>query len=290
MSDGGVVPVGDEQTDETAGPSELVRWVAGCAIAVALAGGIGLYYGTDVCDQQLTGSGQVVTVCRNLDATDPPMVVIGLVVLVALTAFFTEISGFGVSLKREVRRSAKKADTAFSVARSARQTSELVQEMTFAADREAMQPADAHQEIGQLVSQYNEIRRRERPSDGRTARMTAVVSKMIAALSGIPADVFRPATYLSDATDDGRRIAGYAYVYANPDPPLAAPLVGAIASDRTGLGQYWAIRALRRVISVDPAALDLNSRRQLEAVRSSLGPTTDRAFELNQALAEAQQK
>src|SRR5690349_7872164 len=76
--------------------SNGVRLVAGAAILAALTGALVLYYRTQVCDQQLTQTGSVVNVCRTLQVTDPPVTLISLVILVALTAFFSEISGFGI--------------------------------------------------------------------------------------------------------------------------------------------------------------------------------------------------
>jgi hypothetical protein len=280
----------------------IVRWAAGLSIAAALGVGVVLYYQTEVCDEQLAPSGEAVTVCRNLQATDPPIVALGLVALVALTAFFSEISGFGISLKRQVQRNTKTADAAISkaadaesAARSAQLTSELAQGVTLdvASARAPREKADAPtvvEQIDQLISQYNDIRAEERTGAGRTSRMTSIVSKMLSTLSGVGLDAFDLNTYLSAGDNDGRRMAAYAYLYANPDPPVAPALVDAILQEPTRFGQYWAIRALRRLVSIDPAALDLNSRRELETLLSRLGPNTDRAYELRQVLAEAQKK
>jgi len=294
----------DDSTDNEAdaAPSAAVQWTAGLAIAAALIVGIVLYYRTRVCDEQLTRAGKAVCVNRNLRATDPPILAVGLIVLVALSAFFSEISGFGVTLKRQVRRANKRADAAISkatdaenAAQSARQTSRIAEEVTLIAASERREQGLAgapaiQSNIDGLASQYNQIRRQEQAGADRTSRMTTVVSKMISALSGVPADDIDLETYIADKSNDGRRLAAYAYMYANPDPRWAPGLAGAILAEPTPFGQYWAIRAIRRSIALDPSALDLNSRRQLEDLLSRLGPNTDRAYELRQALSEAQKK
>jgi hypothetical protein len=281
---------GDAPAEET---NRLVRWTAGVAIAAALGVGAFLHYGTDVCNEQLTQSGQKVMICRRLVASDPPIIAVGLVVLVALTAFFSEISGFGVSLKRDVRRTKKKADAAFSTSRSAEQTSELAQEVALASSRGTEQPTRplaVHEELERLISDYNAVRASGPSSSAKTQRMTTVVGSMVSLLSGSAAADFALDTYVSGTDNDGRRLAGYAYVYSNPDPRFVPMLAGAILHEDTRFGQYWAIRALRRVISLDPAALDLNSRRELEGLLRRLGPNTDRAHELRQVLDAAQRK
>jgi hypothetical protein len=273
----------------------VVRWMAGLVIAGALVAGVLLYYRTEVCDQQLTEAGKVVTVCRNLRAADPPVVAIGLIAFVALTAFFSEISGFGISLKRELRNATRTAKEAKNTAHSALQSSQVAEEVTLdvgraRADQGVADVPASKAKIDDLISQYNRIRVEDKESSPeRTARMTAVVARMVSTLSGVGKDVLDPETYL-DARDDGHRMAAFSYVYANPDPRLAQTLVAAVIAEPTRFGQYWGIRALRRLNSLDSSALDFNSLRDLERLLSRLGPNTDRSYELRQLLAEAQKK
>jgi hypothetical protein len=285
------------ENESDAGPSVAVRWTAGSVIAAALAVGVVLYYRTDVCDQQLTESGEIVTVCRSLQAMDPPVIAVGIVVFIALTAFFSEVSGFGISFKRELRRTARnaelavsKADNATSVANSAEVTSTVAQQLAARGAHQKRSGLDVSATVDDLIDQYNAARKETLTSAERTAKLTTIVSTMISALSGAGHEVIDLDSYIKAGDNDGRRVAAYAYLYANPDPRLTATLVRAILTDETRFGQYWAVRALRRLISVDPAALDLNSRRELERLLAKLKPTTDRAFELRQALTEAQAK
>src|SRR6266851_10129823 len=93
----------------------VVRWTAAIGIGGVLAAAIVVFFSVDVCDQQLSSKGTAVKVCRHLQASDPPVIAVALVVLAALGVFFTEISGFGFTLKREVREATKKAEEARTV-------------------------------------------------------------------------------------------------------------------------------------------------------------------------------
>src|SRR5205807_10630230 len=82
---------------------ERLQWIAGAGLlGLAIAAAVS-FSRVRVCDQELTGEGKAVAVCRHLQMTDPPVVAFGGFLLLALGAFFTEVSGFGISLKREVR-------------------------------------------------------------------------------------------------------------------------------------------------------------------------------------------
>jgi hypothetical protein len=289
--------------DISEGSSKGVRLSAGVVIAGALICAIYLYYSTQVCDQQLTQSGAVVNVCRRLQVADPPVVLIGLVALVALTAFFSEISGFGFSLKRDVQRANKKASIAVSratsaqsAAQSARQVSEVAENVSINAassqgGRAVRDGAgEAQAAVERMADEYNQVRKDELSGSARTSKMTTIVSNMIAALSGIASDAFDVTGHLGQQADDGRRLAAYAYLYANPSPEFSPLLVSAILADPTRFGQYWGIRALRKQVAKDPSALDMNTRRRLERYFADLGPNTDRAYELREVLSEAEDK
>ncbi|MGW7824692.1 hypothetical protein ACWGLF_43090 [Streptomyces puniciscabiei] len=76
-------------------PSECM---AASLAVLAAAAALVVFFTAKVCDQELASKGTVVKVCRHQRITDPPMVVLGLVILVPLGAFFSEISGFGITL------------------------------------------------------------------------------------------------------------------------------------------------------------------------------------------------
>ncbi len=60
-----------------------------------------------------------------------------------------------------------------------------------------------------------------------------------------------------------------------------------MAVEDTRFGQYWGVRALRRLVEADPAALDAATRRRLEHLATTLEPASDAADELRQLLRRA---
>jgi hypothetical protein len=119
--------------------------------------------------------------------------------------------------------------------------------------------------------------------------MTSIVSKMIAVLNGVGGDVFDVSSHLHKQ-DDGMRLAGYAYLYANPDTRQTQELVAALVNEANHFAQYWALRALHRQVVLEPSTLDFSTRNALETLLASLGPNTDRGYELRQVLDTAQPK
>lgn len=285
----------DEEQVDRNHLTTVVRVVAGCAIALALLACGLLYYNTQVCDEGLTSSGSIVPVCRHLLATDPPIIGLGLVILVALTAFFSEVAGFGISLKRDVRETARKADKAINRANAAESRSDVAEQLAL-GDRQSSDPhlsgerPDVGTQIQALANEYDTIRAEDpRSSRGRSAKLTTVGSKMISALKGVPRALVEPEVLIA-SQEGGLRIAGYSYVYANPSATDARLVIDAILSESTRFGEYWAIRALRRVVSAEPAAIDFTSRQQLETHLAGLPQNSDRAYELRELLAVAQRK
>lgn len=270
------------------------RITAGVVAATALTAGFLVYYRTTVCDEQLTEVGTAIKVCRRPAATDPPMVAVGLVVLVALMTFFTEVSGFGITLKRELKQVGAKADQALSAsseakvdAKDAQQTSAIAERVSLAAGSRAVgtEEVSPQDEIDAVIAQYNTIRATQPSSGERTAKLTALVTSLVAMLYDVSPGDFDVSARLADA-DDGQRLAGYAYLYANPTQPFVEELVEALLHDETHFGQYWAIRALRRLLVNGPSALTARDRKRLENFRWRI-PDTDRARELDRALSGA---
>lgn len=302
--------------------------VAGVVVAV-----IAFSHDT-VCNQQLTAAGKTVAVCRHLEITDPPVIVGGLVVLAALGAFFPEISGFGLSLKRDVadakdaaqsaekaaesasraskaaEQVAKDAETASVSAKQAAKLAEQTSEQARAAASSAQSVAQVaqdlslssssarsrdalegqrnlEQEIRVLADEYNATRRAMPSGVERTSKMTSIVSKMIALLNNVNTDQFDVSAYL-DSPDPGLRLAGYVFLYANPEPSRLQQIVSTLLeNEEKPFVQYWALRTVRRQLQVDSTALDLNTKRRLSDLLSHLGPGTDRAYELREILRES---
>jgi hypothetical protein len=219
---------------------------------------------------------------------------------VALGAFFTEISGFGLSLKRDVRdakdtaHSAKiAADEASVTSRSADTTAQVAQNVSLETlPRRGVRATGAKQtletEIASLAQEYDTVRHTQDSGSARTSTMTSIITKMIALLNNVEADSFDVSSYLR-SPDEGMRLAGYAYLYANPDPRRAQEVSATLMQEKP-FGQYWALRTLRRLVVADPSSLDLNTRRSLEGLLGSLAPNTDRAYEIRQVLDAAESK
>jgi hypothetical protein len=269
----------------------LIGAMAGTVIAVGIGGALLAFATVEVCDQEITQSGRVVEVCRHLQATDPPIVVAGVVVVAALGAsIFTEVGAFGFSFKRDVEARAR-ADDAAGAAKSATSRAQVAEQLA----RQAFVPSqprlpgdvgDLEREIRALGDEYNAIRRDMPPGSARTERMTSVVSKMIRLF--VDGSHKEPElSGLLSSSDRGLRLAGYAYLYAHPQPLRTPELAATVVEDDKPFGQYWGLRALRKQVEADPKALDLNTRRRLEELVGQVGHGTDRAYELRELLGAA---
>jgi hypothetical protein len=228
--------------------------VAG-AVAVGVVGGTVVAFAkVRICDQQVTTDGAVVSVCRHLQATDPPVLAGGLVLLVALGAFFTEISGFGISLKQavqDVKRTAEEAQSQATEAKAATQTFEETAtdlaegvEQALAGGRHERQrthPESPREELDDLAEEYNHVRWTMPGGRERTTAMTSIVYKMIETAKKI--SDFDVTGYMR-TNNAGRRLAGYAYLFAHPEPAWMPALAEAVLVDDKPFNQYWALRAL----------------------------------------------
>jgi hypothetical protein len=292
MSDTGLDYPADSGDEPEA--SQVTRWARVGAGAIVLAGVVAAvltFRSVEVCDDEASDSGTVVQVCRHLELTDPPVVAIGLLVLAGLGAFFSEISGLGFTLKREVRKATDTAEKALRVGRkasgvadSAEQTAQLAEGLSRRADTAPPAgPSDVDHVVNSLASQYNEARLKLPPGTERTREMTATVSKMISTLTEVQPRDFDVSARLG-SSDRGQRLAGYAYIYANPDPRRTQELVDALLDEDKPFGQYWALRALSRLVEISPASLDRNSVRELERLQQRLGYGTDRWHQVNEIL------
>jgi hypothetical protein len=263
-----------------------LRAIAVVAIAVIVAVTFIAFSYERVCNQELTASGKVVEVCRHLEVTDPPVIAVGLVTLAFLGVFFTEISGFGLSLKREVARTRDTAEAARGAAQSAQTAAQVAQDLSLQAPPDRSESAATtstlEEEISQLANEYNSTRRTMSSGPARTSKMTSIVSRMIALLNDVKPAPFDLSAYLN-SEDEGERLAAYAYLYANPDSTLTQNIAATLAKDNP-FAQYWALRTLRRQLRADPQALDWSTRRSLEGLLSVFAPETDRGYELRQLL------
>jgi hypothetical protein len=271
-----------------------LEWVAGSVLVVTVGVIVVVFFTVDVCDQQLTSTGSVVKVCRHPQVTDPPIVVLGAVLLAFLGAFFSEISGFGFTLKRSVEEAKR---TAQEAVREVRETNQDTRETT--ADlgegvRAALSQAQSSDQttsseyeepdpVRRLAARYNEIRWTMPSGAARTAEMTALVHEMIAILRD--AQGFDVESHLR-SSDRGLRLAAFAYLYANPDPAWARRIAEAAVSEDKPFNEYWALMALRKVLRGHCEALDDATRNLLKRRIAELPPGIDRAQQIGQLLRE----
>jgi hypothetical protein len=138
------------------------------------------------------------------------------------------------------------------------------------------------EEMGQLVSEYNRIRREMKSGPARTRKMTDVVRHLTLLADRL--DTVDWPGYLH-SQDGGERIAAYAYYYARPDPRAARELTRVLTNvENTPFGQYWAIQALGKIAEAAPASvLDLVPDWQV-FLDSTLRPGTDRYYVLSQLI------
>ncbi|MFI8235813.1 hypothetical protein ACIF83_00880 [Streptomyces sp. NPDC085866] len=266
------------------------QWAAAALVALAAGTAVVLFFTTDVCDQQMASNGNVVTVCRHPQMTDPPMVVLGLVILVLLGVFFSEVSGFGITLKRQVEEARSAAQEAIRETREVEARHQETADDLADGVREALSraqpggraegPASADP-VGRLAARYNEIRWTMSSGQARTQAMSEVVDEMVGLLRG--ARDFDVESHLR-SSDRGLRLAAAAYLYANPDPAWGRALAEAAVSEDKPFNEYWALKALREVFRGHCEFLDEETRDLLQRRLNQLLPGNDRAGQIKKLL------
>ncbi len=269
---------------------KTVQWVAGSIAVVAVAHVAVAFFTVDVCDQQLAGSGAVVTICRHPQMSDPPIAALGVLVLAALGFFFTEISGFGFTLKRTVEAAAQTAQDAARVADEARESikdievdvREGVGEALSKASAPASRSLDDLDPIDRLAARYNEIRWTTPSGSSRDTQMSDILDRMTTTLRDTTD--FDVAAHLR-STDAGKRLAAVAYIDTHPDPQWIGELVNMTLMETKAFNETRALRTLRRLIEGHCDRLTPAARQQLQRRQSDLRPTSGRANEIRQLLA-----
>ena len=139
-------------------------------------------------------------------------------------------------------------------------------------------------ELADLIERYNEVRATQRSGSARTAEMTRIVREMIRIVGRLATFDWEESL---ESADRGRRLAGYAYLFQDPICSAARPLIHSLMEvEDKPFGQYWGLKALRRVV----ASCDDATARQLEAplrdFAARFPPGTDRGQELRELLEE----
>ncbi len=262
---------------------------------VVVLGMLALYLWTKVCDEEVTNAGKVVRACRHPQATDAPFLALGVILLVALGAFFTEISVFGLTVKRELEAvKERQNETDEKVEKVEKTAARLDETAEDAADfharmlaREtgplvvAEQSAAPHPDIVALADRYNELRWTMPSGTARNVQMNGVVREMRNVLRDTSG--FDVRAHLSDP-NRGVRLAAFAYLNERRDPEVFDVLVDAVLAEDKPFGQFWGLRAVVHQLAAGGARLDDDARHKLNLLRGRLGPNTDRAQVLRDIL------
>ena len=241
----------------------------------------------DVCDGTTSAGGEVVQSCRHLEISDPPMVAGGVVMVALLGFLFSEVSGFGISLKsrvREAQHAAGAATDAALEARGAAASADLLVEYSTSGEEAAprtIDGGDGSEDLDHLIARYNDIRATMPGGSGRTSAQTEIYRRMTRVVGIDPPP--NPERMIA-ASDGGSRLAGVAALYSHPDAEQVDVLIGLAERESLPFIQYWALRAIRKIAESDPGAFLPGSRVRLERLIGLYGAGSDRAYEARSVL------
>ena len=190
--------------------------------------------------------------------------------------------GFEVTmqeLKQEVRAAA-------GAAQSAERKADLaVSTIVPAADSNELRHERVHgtPPLERLSQSYEQIRSEQKSGTTRTQAMTAIVREMIQVAQNLPETDIAP---LLRSQRAGDRLAGYAYLYAKPNPALLSQVVYSVTSlEDKPFGEYWGLQAIGRNLTSSPTQTFPESViRDLVAYSSRVQQGTDRSYELSKIL------
>jgi hypothetical protein len=186
--------------------------------------------------------------------------------------------------KAELREIEQKAEQARGAAMSADQKADLALAGGVTPTLGPTRPiAQGHDELKDLAAEYNRIRQTQRSGSARTSAMTSIVSQMISLSANLSPDEINGALKEKDA---GKRLVGYAALYAHPKADLLDELVDSvIAIEDRPFGQYWGIQAIGRVIgTIRQEQIGSHTIDTLQSFLERLKPGTDRYYELGRIL------
>jgi hypothetical protein len=218
-----------------------------------------MFFAVSVCEDALAGTDKV-ELCRHPNLTDSFMAPVAALMLLALSPFFAEISGFGITIKGRL-------DAVEAEAAEAR-----------------VQARDAL-----LASKYNAVRGQFRAGAERDAGMQDVWREMLETLRG--ESDFDVEQHIGNGQNPGLRLAGYAYLYTHPHSRWTGMLFEAIDADRAHFNQEMGLRTLARILEDDDCrSLTPELRQRLSLLRdkfrrqSSKRDESKRAHEIDKIL------
>jgi hypothetical protein len=200
------------------------------------------YLSFTVCEDHVSNSGQVSRVCRHTQISDPPVVAIGLIIITGLGLIFSEVSGFGITLKRQLDQASHDASEAKTQSSEAKRQSQ-----------EAL-----------LAAKYSAILTYKTASSERAAEISEVFGEMRDAVA--QAQDFDVLAHLSNKNDAGMRFTGYAYVSMNPDSKWIPAFIRSIEEETIPINEEVALRVLKdEILKNDCKYLDGHLRETLRA-------------------------
>jgi hypothetical protein len=209
------------------------------------------YLSYTVCEDRVSNSGAVSRVCRHTQISDPPVVAIGLIIITGLGLIFSEVSGFGVTLKRQIDKASHDASEA----------KEQSQEASHDASEAKRQSQEAF-----LAAKYSAILTYKTASSERAAEINEIFGEMQDAVDEV--QDFDVLAHLGNKHDAGMRFTGYAYVSRHPDSKWIPAFIRSIEEETIPINEEVALRVLKEEILKDNCKyLDDDFRKTLIARR-----------------------
>jgi hypothetical protein len=182
----------------------------------------------------------------------------------------------------EAQTELSKAQTETRHAKRAAASASEKAAVAFAKNKPDSRTRHADKQLRDLVARYSKERAAQESSPKRTAILTDIAGKMIALSGQLPHYHWRRAL---KSDDPGLRVAGYAWLYANPTPRAAQLLVDTVTvCEETHFGQYWGLEALQRCLPLaDPVTVAELTPRRKEFL-AKLPTDSDRHYGLSSLL------
>src|SRR3954452_2809124 len=149
------------------------EWIGVLVIGAATGFLIFSFLAFRVCEDRITDAGARQTICRHVALTDPPIAAVGLVMVGALGIFFSEVSGFGFTLKSRVDQAVQAGEEAGRRAASAEDRADL-------AVTEASEAKRQVREALRAAAMYRQAREDLPAGPERDAAMRQAVEVMAA--------------------------------------------------------------------------------------------------------------
>lgn len=182
---------------------------------------------------------------------------------------------------REIRQQLTEAQVKTLKATGAAASAAQKAELALAANEPGDHAGKAEQ-LNELVDEYNKARTSQQSGYPRTTILTQIAGRMVALSRRLPKYDWRDALR---SDNQGQRMAGYAWLYARPDPAAAELLVSTLTTrEDSHFGQYWAIQALQRSLPLADAETAGKLIPELKTFLSRLPTDSDRSYELSNLL------